>query len=158
MKGRTMARRLALDVLYEAAIRDSLPLDSFRKRQTAGWASTAAPEEDEPEAMREAIDPEPEVIAYARSLVVGVQEHQAEIDELIVRYADRWALDRMPVIDKSLLRVAIFELFWGDEIPIAVAINEAVELAKFFSTDDSGRFINGLLGRVAEDLPAGATE
>lgn len=147
-----MARRLALDVLYEASIRGSLPLDSFRSRQTAGWAETAAPQEDEPEAMRETDDPSPETIAYARSLVVGVQEHQAEIDGLIVRYADRWALDRMPVVDKSLMRMAIFELLWGQEIPVAVAINEAVELAKFFSTDDSGRFINGLLGRVVEEL------
>jgi N utilization substance protein B len=148
-----MARRIALDVLYEAAIRDSLPLDSFRHREEAGWAQTAAPQEDEPESMRESADPSPETIAYARSLVVGVQDHQAEIDEMIARYADRWALDRMPIVDKSLLRMAMFELLWGQEIPVAVAINEAVELAKFFSTDDSGRFINGLLGRVVEEMP-----
>ncbi|MEA2460215.1 MAG: transcription antitermination protein NusB [Actinomycetota bacterium] len=148
-----MARRIALDVLYEAAIRDSLPLDSFRHRQAAGWAQTAAPQEDEPESMRESADPPPEIIAYARSLVAGVQDHQAEIDEMIARYADRWALDRMPIVDKSLLRMGVFELLWGQEIPVAVAINEAVELAKFFSTDDSGRFINGLLGRVVEEMP-----
>jgi N utilization substance protein B len=153
MKGRTLARRMALDVLYEASIRDTLPLEAFRSRQTAGWAATAAPQEDEPESMREPADPSPDVVAYARSLVSGVESHQEEIDGLIVRYADRWALDRMPIVDKSLIRMAIFELLWGEEIPVAVAINEAVELAKFFSTDDSGRFINGLLGRVAEELP-----
>jgi N utilization substance protein B len=148
-----MARRLALDVLYEAAIRDTLPIESFRHRQEAGWAQTAAPFEDEPESMRETTDPSPETIAYARSLVAGVQDHQAEIDELIARYADRWALGRMPIVDKSLLRMGVFELLWGQEIPVAVAINEAVELAKFFSTDDSGRFINGLLGRIVEEAP-----
>lgn len=156
MKERRLARRLALDVLYEASIRDSLPIESFRARQSAGWAQTAAPQEDEPESMRESVDPAPETIAYARSLVAGVQEHQAEIDSIIVRYADRWAIDRMPVVDKSLLRIALFELLWGENIPVPVAINEAVELAKFFSTDDSGRFINGLLGRVVEELPSGA--
>lgn len=153
MKERRLARRLALDVLYEASIRDSLPIDSFSARQAAGWAQTAAPQEDEPESMRESVDPAPETIAYARSLVAGVQEHQAEIDSIIVRYADRWAIDRMPVVDKSLLRIALFELLWGENIPVPVAINEAVELAKFFSTDDSGRFINGLLGRVADEHP-----
>ena len=152
MKERRLARRLALDVLYEAAIRDSLPLETFRSRQTAGWDQTAAPHEDEPESMWESEDPAPETIAYARSLVAGVQEHQAEIDELIARYADRWALDRMPIVDRSLVRIALFELLWGESIPVPVAINEAVELAKFFSTDDSGRFINGLLGRVVEEM------
>jgi N utilization substance protein B len=69
---------------------------------------------------------------------------------LIVKYADRWAIERMPVIDRSLLRMALFELLWGDDIPVAVAINEAVELAKSLSTEDSGRFVNGLLGKIAE--------
>ncbi|HVM35229.1 MAG TPA: transcription antitermination factor NusB, partial [Actinomycetota bacterium] len=77
-------------------------------------------------------------------------EHQAELDELIVRYADRWAIDRMPVIDRSLVRMALFELLHSDDVPVAVVINEAVELAKELSTDDSGRFVNGLLGRIAE--------
>jgi N utilization substance protein B len=154
VRTRRLSRRLALDVLYEAAIRDSLPIESFRSRQAAGWAQTAAPqEEDEPESMWEIEEPTPDTIAYTRALVAGVQDHQAEIDGLIVRYADRWALDRMPVVDKSLLRIAVFELLWGDDIPVAVAINEAVELAKFFSTEDSGRFINGLLGRVVEEMP-----
>ena len=80
----------------------------------------------------------------------GVQEHQADIDALIARYADRWAIERMPVIDRNLVRIALFELFWRRDVPVPVAINEAVELAKALSTDDSGRFINGLLGRIVD--------
>ncbi len=81
----------------------------------------------------------------------GVQSHAAEIDELLVRYADRWALERMPLVDRSVLRVAVYELLWGPGVPVAVAINEAVELAKSLSTEESGRFVNGLLGRIAQE-------
>ncbi len=98
--------------------------------------------------------PSAEVLAYAFELVKGVQVHHADLDELISRYADRWAIERMPVIDRTLLRIALFELMWGDDIPVAVAINEAVEMAKSLSTEDSGRFINGLLGRVVDEQGA----
>jgi N utilization substance protein B len=144
---RRSARRLALDVLYEAEIRDRLPVDAYETRRSEGWVHAAS----EDVAIT---DPSPEALAYARSLVAGVQAHQADIDELIVRYADRWALQRMPVVDRNLLRIGLFELLWGQDIPVAVAINEAVELAKAMSTDDSGRFINGLLGRIVEDRRA----
>lgn len=87
---------------------------------------------------------------YAEALVRGVEEHRDEVDALIRKYADRWSLERMPVIDRSLLRMAAFELAHRPEVPVAVAISEAVELAKRYSTDDSGRFVNGLLGRIAE--------
>ncbi|MFP5298419.1 MAG: transcription antitermination protein NusB, partial [Actinomycetota bacterium] len=70
------------------------------------------------------------------------------------RYADRWAIERMPVIDRNLIRMALFEVLWGDQVPVPVAINEAVELAKALSTEDSGRFINGLLGRIIEEVGA----
>ena len=99
-------------------------------------------------------DPSAEALAYARDLVEGVQAHRADIDELIARYADRWELQRMPIVDRNLLRIGLFELLWGADVPVAVAINEAVELAKAMSTDDSGRFINGLLGRIVEDRSA----
>ena len=79
-----------------------------------------------------------------------MQENHVPIDELIVRYADRWAIERMPVVDRTIVRMAIYELLWRDDIPTPVAINEAVELAKSLSTEDSGRFVNGILGRVAE--------
>ena len=89
-------------------------------------------------------------MAYAEEIVRGVQNNHASIDELIVRYADRWAIERMPVVDRTIVRMAIYELLWRDDIPTPVAINEAVELAKSLSTEDSGRFVNGILGRVAE--------
>lgn len=88
--------------------------------------------------------------AYAVELVRGVEDHREEVDALIRRYADRWSLERMPVIDRNLLRMAVFELAHRPEVPVAVAISEAVELAKRYSTDDSGRFVNGMLGRIAE--------
>lgn len=105
-------------------------------------------DEDDSGAAQE--DSGADVVGYARRLVAGTQQHHAEIDELITAYADRWTIDRMPVIDRTVLRIAVFELLWGEDVPVAVVINEAVELAKSLSTDDSGRFVNGLLGRIAE--------
>ena len=147
---RRAARRLALDVLYEAEIRDELPVDRLNAHQRSGWVAPSGPEDDESSWE----EPSPEITAYARSLVEGVQEHQADIDSLIARFADRWAIERMPVIDRTLLRIGIFELLWREDVPTAVTINEAVELAKSLSTDESGRFVNGLLGKVAENQPS----
>ena len=90
--------------------------------------------------------------AYARELVVGVDERREEIDALISKYSEHWALDRMPVIDRALLRLGTYELGWMTETPTPVVITEAVELAKQYSTKDSGRFVNGLLARIAEDV------
>jgi N utilization substance protein B len=73
------------------------------------------------------------------------------MDAVISRCAEHWALERMPVIDRNLIRLALFELRWLEDVPVPVAINEAVELAKMLSTDGSGRFVNGLLGRIAEE-------
>jgi transcription antitermination protein NusB len=146
-KERRAARRLALDVLYEAEIRDELPTERLAAHQRSGWVAPASTDDDEP-SSGEVI---PEVSAYARVLVEGVQEHQADIDALIAKLADRWTIERMPVIDRTLLRIGIFELLWRDDIPTAVAINEAVELAKSLSTDESGRFVNGVLGKVADN-------
>lgn len=147
MKDRRTARRLAVDALYESEITDELPLDAFAALDAAGWVSPTGDEDDGGD------EPSQEALAYARSLVEGVQAHHADIDSIIVRYADRWAIDRMPVIDRILLRIALVELLWFSDVPVAVAINEAVELAKALSTDDSGRFINGVLGRVVEERP-----
>jgi transcription antitermination protein NusB len=93
---------------------------------------------------------------YARALVVGVDEHRDEIDALIRKYSEHWALERMPVIDRALLRIGTYELAWVPATPTAVVITEAVELAKQYSTKDSGRFVNGLLARIAEDVRAEA--
>ncbi len=158
MKARRAARRLALDVLYEAEIRDEPPLEAWKARESEGWvvpaagdeSATAAAGEDSATAAPGDEVPSAEALEYARELVEGVQGRQREIDALIDGYADHWAIERMPVIDRTLLRIAIFELLWRGDIPVAVGINEAVELAKSFSTDDSGRFINGLLGRIVE--------
>jgi N utilization substance protein B len=147
MKERRLARRIALDVLYDSEIRDRLPTESLEERRRAGWS---LPEGDggEEEAL---VEPAPETTEYAAKLVEGIQERAADIDSLIVEYVDRWAIQRMPVIDRNLIRIGVFELLWEKDIPVAVVINEAVELAKSLSTDDSGRFINGVLGRVARE-------
>lgn len=147
MKARREARRLALDVLFEAEIRDWLPLDAFHAREADGWVISSEGASGDEAAS-------PEALRYAEELVTGVQTHQADIDTLIAGYADRWAIRRMPVVDRTVLRMALFELLWRDDIPVPVAINEAVELVKELSTDDSGRFVNGLLGRIVESRQA----
>ena len=97
--------------------------------------------------------PRPEHLPYAVSLVKGVDTHRDRIDETISTYAEGWTIDRMPVVDRNLARIAVYELFYVDEIDDPVAITEAVELAKELSTDDSPRFLNGLLGRIADYAP-----
>jgi len=86
---------------------------------------------------------------YAREIVDGVQDHRDEIDELISSYAQGWTIDRMPNVDRAVLRLASWELLHNPEVPAAVTIDEAVELAKQYSTDDSARFVNGVLGKIA---------
>ena len=89
---------------------------------------------------------------YARQLVLGVEEHHDENDAMIRKYSEHWALERMPVIDRTLLRLGTFELCFMPDVPTAAVITEAVELAKQYSTKDSGRFVNGLLSRIAESV------
>lgn len=96
---------------------------------------------------------QPPVGDFTRRLVEGYAEHAARIDELLGSYAVGWTLDRMPVVDRSILRLGAYELIWEDETPDAVAIDEAVQLTKEFSTDDSPGFVNGLLGRLQELKP-----
>jgi transcription antitermination protein NusB len=91
---------------------------------------------------------------YAESLVRGVDAHREEVDALLRKYSEHWALERMPVVDRALLRIGCYELGWEPELPTGVVISEAVELAKQYSTKDSGRFVNGMLARIAEDLRA----
>jgi transcription antitermination protein NusB len=88
----------------------------------------------------------------ATKLVQGVDSHRVEIDELIRKYSRTWTLERMPVIDRSVLRIAIFELLASPDVPTAVVLDEAVELAKSYGTDDSGKFVNGMLSSIALHL------
>lgn len=89
---------------------------------------------------------------YAERLLRGVDAHRDEIDELLRRYSQHWSLERMPVIDRALLRLGTYELAFERDTPTGVVINEAVELARQYSTKDSGRFVNGLLSRIAEEV------
>ena len=132
MPARRKARKRALDVLYEADLRGLPP----------GQVLTGYVQRLE--------RPHPGHLEYAVGLIEGVAKHQEHIDELISSYAEGWTLDRMPVVDRNLARIAVYELLHVDEIDDAVAITEAVELARQMSTDDSPRFLNGVLGRIAE--------
>lgn len=96
--------------------------------------------------------------AYALVLVRGVDAHREEIDALLARYSEHWAVDRMPAVDRALLRIGTYELGWELDLAPGVVINEAVELAQQYSTKDSGRFVNGLLSRIAEHLRGSPTK
>jgi N utilization substance protein B len=89
---------------------------------------------------------------YALGLARGVQDHCTEIDELLREYSEHWAVERMPAVDRAVLRLGCYELAHEPEVPTAVVISEAVDLAKQYSTKDSGRFVNGLLARIAEQV------
>jgi N utilization substance protein B len=90
--------------------------------------------------------------AYAETLVRGVAEHRDELDASLRKFSEHWAVERMPAVDRALLRIGAFELGWQPELPVGVVIDEAVTLARQYSTKDSGRFVNALLSRIAEEL------
>ena len=133
MGRRRKARELALQLLYQLDVQGEEHaephLDDF-------W-------------LRHPVDREAR--EFAEALVLGTKRHEAEIDELIARYAENWELDRMAVVDRNILRQGIFELRWGTGVPPKVAINEALEVAKKFSTQESSRFINGILDRIHKE-------
>lgn len=141
MSARSKARKRALDVLYEADIRGITPSDVL--------LATAQRRTDEGQAS---------LNGYVTELVDGVTLHQAYIDELLGSYSMGWTLDRMPAVDRGILRLGAYELLWRDEVPDAVAISEAVHLAQELSTDESASFVNGLLGRLLELKPRLALE
>ena len=129
MGARSKARKRAVDILYEAELRERDAVAVLGDRLA---------------------DPDmPPVHDYTATLVEGVAEHRDQIDELITEHAEGWTLARMPAVDRAVLRLGLYELLWADDVDVAVAIDEAVELAKSLSTDDSPRFINGVLGRIA---------
>ena len=127
MAARTKARKRAVDVLYEADLRGADPVELLRERIA---------------------DVSPPVPDHAVRLVEGVAANNARIDELIDRHARGWSLERLPDVDRAILRMAVFELLWADDVPDAVVIDEAVELAKSLSTDDSPAYVNGVLGGI----------
>jgi N utilization substance protein B len=133
VSARTKARKRALDILFQADVRGDEP----------GVILAA-------EAQRAASEPAREASwLYAREIVDGVIDHGEEIDELIATHSKDWKIERMPAVDRALLRMGVWELLHNDDVPTAVVIDEAVELAKEFSTDDSGSFVHGVLARVA---------
>ncbi|UYO98631.1 transcription antitermination factor NusB [Microbacterium sp. M28] len=133
MGARTKARKRALDILFSSDVRGD-----------AIGVTLAA------EAKRAASEPAREASwLYAREIADGIIDHQDEIDEQITTHSRDWKIERMPAVDRALLRIAVWEILYNDQVPTAVAIDEAVELAKEFSTDDSGAFVHGVLARVA---------
>ncbi|GAA1997598.1 transcription antitermination factor NusB [Nakamurella flavida] len=148
MSARSKSRKRALDVLYAAEARGIDPVDVLDERQEwATLSSSAGPAGDRMD-LGEQPSPGAELTEYARELVRGVVAHQHRIDDLISEHAHGWTLDRMPAVDRAILRLATWELLYSDDVPAAVAVDEAVELAKTLSTDDSPRFVNGVLGQL----------
>jgi N utilization substance protein B len=134
---RSKARQRALQILFEADQRDAPPTEVL-----ADWSRLARTD-----------DRQPPVSAYTRELVEGYAGHIERIDELLAQYTVSWPLDRMPVVDRNILRLCTYELIWEDGTPDAVVLDEAVQLAKEFSTEDSPAFVNGLLGRLKDLKP-----
>ena len=96
---------------------------------------------------------------YAEQLVIGTVDHCAEIDERLAMTSENWAVERMPVVDRAILRLATYEILFVDEVPVSVAINEAVDLAKAYGgEDESSRFVNGVLGRIARSIEEGRSD
>ena len=133
MKMRRRARRVTLEALYEIDITEHLPEDVIQRRIF-----------DQPM--------ESSGVEFAYKLMNGVLEHQGGMDVLITRYAPEWPLEQMAIIDRNVLRIAIFEFLIDTETPVKVAINEAVELAKLFGSDSAPRFVNGVLGTLADHI------
>ncbi|MCV7196770.1 transcription antitermination factor NusB [Mycobacterium angelicum] len=132
VKGRHQARKRAVDLLFEAEARGMSPAAVVEARTALAEAN-------------------PDVAAlhpYTAAVACGVSEHAAHVDDLITTHLQGWALDRLPAVDRAILRVAVWELLYAEDVPEPVAVDEAVELAKELSTDDSPGFVNGVLGQV----------
>jgi N utilization substance protein B len=132
VSARSKARKQALDLLYESDIRGSDLLQTLQARDVNEEGPDARPIRD-----------------YTKELVNGVAENRRKIDELITTYAQGWDMDRLPAVDRNILRLGIFEILWSTEVPISVAIDESLALAKELSNDESSKYIHGVLGRIA---------
>ena len=132
MSARSKARKQALDLLFESDIRGTNALETLNLRDVVEEGPDARPIRD-----------------YTRTLIAGVTDNSRKIDELITTYAQGWDMDRLPNVDRNILRLGIFEIIWSDELADGIAIDEAITLAKDLSTDDSATFIHGLLGKIS---------
>ncbi|MCL6471967.1 MAG: transcription antitermination factor NusB [Firmicutes bacterium] len=131
MSERRKARKDALEILYEKEITDQ-PIDEIIKNREL--ARGEEPSE------------------FTMKLVDGVYRHQQQIDNIIREHTDNWALERMPIVDRNLIRIGLYEMLYEEDIPYSVSINEAVELAKIYGMEESSKFVNGILGRIASEL------
>jgi transcription antitermination protein NusB len=127
MAARSKARKRALDVLFAADVRGESAIEALDRAIAEGEGPTNE---------------------YTSVLVRGVVEHRARIDELLASYSEGWTLDRMPAVDRNVLRLGVWELLYADDIPDAVAVTEAMSLVRDLSTDESPQFVNGILGNI----------
>ncbi len=132
MSARSKARKQTLDLLYESDIRGSDLLELLASRDVVEEGPDARPIRD-----------------YTKSLVEGIATHKRKIDELISTYAQGWDMDRLPAVDRNILRLGIYEILWVVELEDGIVIAEALTLAKDLSTEDSAGYIHGVLGRIA---------
>ena len=132
MSARSKARKQALDLSYETDIRGTNLVETLTARDIPAEGPDARP-------IRE----------YTKELVNGVSDNRRKIDELITTYAQGWDMDRLPAVDRNILRLGIYEILWSTDVPMSVAIDEALVLAKELSSDDSSKYIHGVLGRIA---------
>lgn len=136
MPARSKARRRALEVLFEADLREVDAAQVLDERRADG---------------------DPPIPPYAVTLVEGVRAHRSEIDSIIAEHAVGWTLERMPVVDRNVLRLAVYELLWADDVPPGVVLAEAVKLARELSTAESAPFVNGVLAAVRDTRAATAS-
>ena len=132
MSARSKARKQALDLLYEADIRGTSAADLLELRDTTEDGPDARPIRD-----------------FTKELIAGVTKNKRKIDELITTYAQGWDMDRLPAVDRNILRLGIFEIVWNADLEDGIAIDEALTLAKELSTDESAGYIHGVLGRIS---------
>ena len=132
MSARSKARKQALDLLYETDIRGTNLVETLISRDVPDDGPDARPIRD-----------------YTKELVNGVSANRRKIDELITTYAQGWDMDRLPAVDRNILRLGIYEILWSSDVPTSVAIDESLTLAKELSSDDSSKYIHGVLGRIA---------
>jgi N utilization substance protein B len=130
LSSRRQERRLAIEILFQADV-----TGNDGRSALAGWIESGRT-----------------VPPFTRELVEGVTDHLAELDETIGAHSEGWTIDRMASVDRTVLRAAVYELAFDRAVPVGVAIDEAVRAAKDLSTDDSGRFVNGILGKIASEL------